>query len=152
MSAVAELVASVLHQMEEFKCTDHHTVQVCSPGDLWWQGDLGIEFLCKGKSSEFPKSGYKSLVEIQLAEGQNEGARHVGKSAVPGGKIAVLKVTDRGPLVGYVIYAEQGLRVDHPKHGDVTMAEPGSYVIRFQRAVMFTSTGTLTDTLARAID
>ena len=106
--------------------TSAKTVETCSVGDSWRQGDLEIRFLGTAE----PEGLKQVNVPAQLAPGESKGSRHI---LVAEG-VKAFEPIGRQPLEGPVLSCPIGLTVEHPEHGDITMKEPGWYAITYQRA------------------
>lgn len=126
---VAEKVDLVIRDAERFRDTDSHVVECLSVGDIWWQGDCGIQYIApRGLFAGDP------VQAIQLADGKSEGSKHVARC--PEGGTLVINRLSHHPLMGFRILARQGIEVVHPVHGDVTLKEPGIYLVRFQQQLV----------------
>lgn len=110
---------------EKIKNDEHQQVGEMSPGDTWAQGDVGIVRLEKIPDGCKPMENPSS----QLSPGTTQGSRHCLES-LEGLRLFVL--ADPTPLDGPVIDAPQGMRVNHPEHGDVSFG-PGVYGVIYQR-------------------
>lgn len=121
---------------EKYCDTDSHVVPTMSPGDTWWQGDCGVQFI--GVSCRW-KPQRNDDFEVQLAEGEGKGSKHV--AVVKGGTCEKLG----GTLFGWILYCPKGLSVLHPVHGDVTFEEPGFYLVRFQRGFAPAARGSVSE-------
>ena len=114
-------------RIEETTDTTSKVVETCSINDAWRQGDIEIRFLgCEKPRFELVKTKRPK----QLAPGTTKGSRH----GLKGRQIKAYQLTDANPLEGPVLHCPNGLTVPHPEHGDITLKEPGWYVITYQRA------------------
>lgn len=113
-------------RVEEVKDTSAKTVETCSVGDCWRQGDIEVRFL----GLEKPDGLREVPLPQQLAPGTTKGSRH----GLVGEEITAYELTNAQPLEGPVLHCPSGLTVPHPEHGDITMNEPGFYAITYQRA------------------
>jgi len=108
--------------------TSAKVISTCSAGDCWRQGDLQIRFLGEQKPKE-------SLSEVerpsQLAPGTTKGSRHI---LLADDSIKAYELGNPSPLEGPVLHCPDGLTVEHPEHGNITMKEPGWYAVTYQRA------------------
>lgn len=144
-ATVKQLVQSVFHDAERFRDTDAHEVQTLSVGDTWWQGDCGIQYLGNVKMAA------RSHSRLQLAEGDGEGSRHIAMNPIEGNPIGVCKAP-AGGLAGWYLMSSKGIKVTHPVHGDVTLHEPGTYLIRFQRQLVLNQANQASTAIMRARD
>lgn len=110
---------------EAIKNDEHQQAGEMSPGDVWAQGDVGIVRL------ESLPEGCTPIKEpsLQLAPGTTQGSRHC-LASLDG--VRLFQLSNPGPLEGPVIDAPQGMRVNHPEHGDVSFG-PGVYGVVYQR-------------------
>lgn len=128
MQTIVKDMTELKQAAEQYRDTDHHTVETMAVGECWAQGDLGIQFLGAKKPAGISRM---SKPTAQLAPGETQGSRHILTNMAD----CKLYEFDRAhPLVGPVIEAPNGVDVDHPEHGRVTLKEPGFYAVRFQRA------------------
>lgn len=129
MSTVVEQTIKELQEhAENIKQVEKQVYETMSVNDGHWQGDLGVQFL----GTKFDTSNFNEVkVPEKLVEGSNVGSRHILSKDI---KVAKAWRANVNPLVLYVLHAPNGLRVDHPTHGDVECREPGFYAIRAQRA------------------
>jgi hypothetical protein len=97
------------------------------PGQIHWQGDVGILALKK-----LPKGLLPMAPIAKLAPGSSRGSRHIVHERVVYRmyRKEIREVTD-GPFV----VSETEFRVDHPDHGTVVVP-PGVYQIRYQRQAL----------------
>ena len=112
-------------RIKETKDTTAKTVETCSTNDAWRQGDIEIRFL-----NYKPQKLEKTKIPTQLAPGTTKGSRHILQTKT----VEAFKFKNATPLEGPVLHCPQGLTVTHPEHGDITINEPGWYVITYQRA------------------
>jgi len=99
------------------------------PGDIHWQGDVGILMI-----SEVP-DGFVAIKNIiQLAPGTSRGSRHIIHEAVRYQTYRSKSNAPRSEMEGPVIVSDSKFRVDHPDHGTV-IVPPGVYQIRYQQVV-----------------
>ena len=113
-------------RIKEVTDTDAKTIETCSVGDSWRQGDLEIRFIGTAE----PEGLKQVKVPSQLAPGETKGSRHI---LVAEG-VKAFELTRKQPLEGPVLSCPIGLTIEHPEHGDITMKEPGWYAITYQRA------------------
>ena len=66
----------------------------------------------------------------QLAPGTSKGSRHILTTK----GVKAFKLPNESPLEGPVLCCPEGLTVEHPEHGDITMKEAGWYAVTYQRA------------------
>lgn len=111
---------------ESIKNDGDHRVEVCTPGDTWAQGDVGIVCI-----ADLPRDAV--LVkepQVQLAPGTTQGSRHCLDSLRG---IKVYSTPNDGPLDGPLLKSSREFTVEHPEHGNVTLPA-GCYAIVYQRA------------------
>lgn len=115
-----------LHTHAEcIKNDEHQTVATMSVGDSWAQGDIALVML-----SEVPKGCVREKVaDLQLAPGTTQGSRHCLESL---DGITVWRHQSPTPLDGPILDAPNGLRVNHPEHGDISLPA-GVYAVVYQR-------------------
>lgn len=108
--------------------------------DVLRQGDLYIL-----KLPGLP-TGLKPRKSRQLADGDTQGSRHVlqGQAEVfdadPSDVIALVNKEYRGTelreyMIGPVFRTSGGCVIEHPEHGNRTLADPGCYGVVFQRSL-----------------
>lgn len=110
---------------EKIKNDEHQVAGEMAVRDVWAQGDIGIVRL----ESVPPTAIAIKKPSTQLAPGDTQGSRHCLESL---DGLQLFTCSDAGPLDGPVIDAPNGMRVNHPEHGDVTF-RPGVYGIIYQR-------------------
>lgn len=125
MLTAEQSLTQIQTHAETIKNDEHQVVGAMSPGDVWAQGDIGIVFLDKK-----PK-GCTLIANpsLQLAPGTTQGSRHCLESL---DGLKLFQLSDANPLEGPVIDAPNGMRVNHPEHGDCTFG-PGVYGVIYQR-------------------
>lgn len=129
--AIKEHVSKLTSHAETIRNTDPIVYETCSVGDGHWQGDLCVQFVGKDFNVESISNGNVTKLDqnpSQLVNGNNIGSRHVLKKD---DSIEAWKINN--PLIPFALKAPNGLTVEHPTHGDVTMKESGFYIIRCQR-------------------
>lgn len=115
----------ITRHAETIKNDQHQQAGEMSPGDAWAQGDIGIVRL-----PQVPQDCTRvEKPEAQLAPGTTQGSRHCLESL---DGLTVYSLSKPGPLEGPVIDAPNGMRVNHPEHGDVSFG-PGVYGVVYQR-------------------
>lgn len=115
---------------DKIKSGEPQVIDTCNANDTHWQGDLGIQFLGSEKP-EFLNDGWvKCHRPKQIVPGDTTGSRHVLHQDCN----IVNSWTHSNPLICSVVEAPDGVKVDHPEHGDVTLKEPGFYLFKCQRA------------------
>ena len=113
-------------QAEAIRNDEAHTIETCSPGDAWAQGDVLIVCL-----PAMPDDVHPDPMSIaQLAPGTTQGSRHCVRDLA---KVRLYRPSNPTPLDGPVIEAPEGVTIEHPEHGDVTLPA-GVYAIVYQRA------------------
>lgn len=110
---------------EKIKNDEHQTAGEMSVFDTWGQGDLGIVRLEKVPNGCTVIKNPSS----QLATGNTQGSRHCLESL---DGLTLYQLPKAGPLDGPIVDAPNGMRVNHPEHGDVTF-RPGVYGVVYQR-------------------
>jgi hypothetical protein len=116
----------VQRQAESIKNDAAHTVETCSAGDAWAQGDLLIVCLPALPTDAKPDPHPSA----QLAPGTTQGSRHcIGDLAA----VKLYRLTDPTPLDGPLIEAPAGVTIEHPEHGNVTLPA-GVYAVVYQRS------------------
>lgn len=117
----------VIDYAEQIRNDDAHTVATMSPGDMWVQGDIGLVCL-----AALPKGCVvDNRPTPQLAPGTTQGSRHC-VAAGDMARVRFYRLIEATPLDGPVIEAPDGLTIEHPEHGDVTLP-PGIYGVVYQR-------------------
>lgn len=116
--AYAQKIAKGEH--ESVRPGDPYTFSEASvPGDMVWQGDLGI-----GLVSESPPDGYvkKDRPLKCLVPGKDEtiGSKHCLES-LEGVEMWLPKEWDEASLNGPYLRLTNGAKITHPVHGDVTI-------------------------------
>lgn len=114
---------------EENKNDKHQIVGSMAIGDTCWQGDLGIVYI--GDKEPVGLSHVAYVRGEQLVPGNTQGARHTLDVGCDG--VVMYAPKTKGPCDGNIIWAPNGLRVNHPEHKDFTF-EPGCYHVIYQRA------------------
>ena len=115
----------VASHAEKIKNDEHQTVETCSPGDAWAQGDLLLVCL-----DSLPKGCERiAKPDAQLAPGSTQGSRHVLASS----GVTQYRLADATPLDGPILESTVPLTVTHPEHGDVTLPA-GVWAVVYQRA------------------
>ena len=124
---------------EKIKNDGEHVIQVMSPGDMWCQGDVGIIFLGECGNHEDVDFGKLELLKdddprriAQLAPGETQGSRHCIDAECMKSVKMYVKTNSFSELDGPRLVCPEGLRVNHPEHGDVTMP-PGKYAVVYQQ-------------------
>ncbi|HXJ41719.1 MAG TPA: hypothetical protein VNH18_20755 [Bryobacteraceae bacterium] len=112
---------------EKIKNDEPHTVETCSPGDAWAQGDILLLCLIAVP----PGATVDPKPVAQLAPGTTQGSRHCIRDL---STVKLWRIASPTPLDGPVIEAPSGVTVEHPEHGDVTLP-PGVYAVVYQRAL-----------------
>lgn len=111
---------------EKIKSDEHQHAGEMSVGDAWPQGDIAIVLIgvlpAGAKFVERPT--------LQLAPGTTQGSRHCLESL---DGLTVYTHANPTALDGPILDAPNGLRVNHPEHGDVSL-RPGVYAVVYQRA------------------
>lgn len=110
---------------EAIKNDEHQVAGEMSVGDVWAQGDVGIVRL------ESLPEGCTPIAEpsLQLAPGNTQGSRHCLESLEG---VRLFQLSNPSPIEGPVVDAPNGMRVNHPEHGDVSFG-PGVYGVVYQR-------------------
>lgn len=121
-------IRTLTEKAEAIKDTDHHTLETCSPGDAWAQGDVAIIYMGNQKPQDINPM---KKPNPQLAPGTTKGSRHILENL---DQCKLYEAKSSHPLVGPFIEAPKGVTVSHPEHGNITMNEPGWYGIRYQQA------------------
>lgn len=106
--------------------------EAASPQDLIWQGDFGIEVI-----SEVPNGYRKAKPITQLVPGNTIGSRHVLADL---STVADFMLPDNWTsdaeydgLWGPLFVAKQETVIEHPTHGNVTIAKGHLIRCRYQR-------------------
>jgi hypothetical protein len=125
LTAEKELTRIQKHA-EKIRNDDAHTLADMTPGDMWAQGDVGL--ICLASLPD--GCTVEKKPSAQLAPGTTQGSRHciTDLSAV-----RLHRLADPTPLDGPIIEAPQGVTVNHPEHGAITLP-PGIYGCVYQRA------------------
>lgn len=102
--------------------------EACVPGDIIWQGDLGIEMV------ESIPAGYKKGkgAVSQLVPGNTQGARHCLNTTEGVKMYFPSNYGQEDCLNGPAVEVSGGQVVTHPVHGDVTLSK-GTYRFDYQR-------------------
>lgn len=100
----------------------------CQPGDIIWQGDLGLEIV-----EHVPKTHKKANQQsVKLVPGDTQGARHCLDS-LNGVTIYVTDEQDDDSLVGPCFVLTDERTVLHPTHGPVTIPAGFTILCHYQR-------------------
>ena len=102
--------------------------EAASVGDGVWQGDLGLEVV------EAPPEGYVKAKKplTQLVPGETRGARHCLDSTA-GVEMWLPKEWPEVTQLGPCFRLSEERTVEHPVHGDVTIAAGHTILCSFQR-------------------
>ena len=102
-----------------------------APGDIYWQGDVGLLML-----EELPQNAVQDearwSADYQLADGNSRGSRH----CIPlrfESSTAVYSAETGDVLDGPVIKAEKPFDLVHPEHADHLGYPAGIYRVRHQQ-------------------
>lgn len=118
----------VASHAENIKNDEHQRVKTCSPGDSWAQGDLLLVCL-----ESLPRGCEKIAdpqQQSQLAPGNTQGSRHVLASSEG---VTQYRLSDATPLDGPILECRQGITIEHPEHGNVSLPA-GVWGVVYQRA------------------
>lgn len=109
----------------------HQMPAAFAPGDIYWQGDIGLLML-----SELPSNAVKRAKpwggDLQLAEGNTRGSRHCIPHRFENVTHVYEAPTD-SILDGSVLDVRKPIDLVHPEHGDHIGYPAGVYRVRYQQ-------------------
>lgn len=105
--------------------------EASTPGDLIWQGDLGVEIVA-AVPADYVEVKAPNDADRQLVPGNTQGSRHCLRS-LDGVRLFRPKDWGGESLQGPVLVLARETTIDHPTHGAVTI--PAGFVVqcRYQR-------------------
>jgi len=127
--SIQKLEASALESIDNG--ASHQMPEAFAPGDIYWQGDVGLLMLEQlPRGAVLRSERWKS--DLQLAEGNTKGSRH----CIPIRFEPSVQVHQHGTndiLDGDVLVASKPFDLVHPEHGDHIGYPPGVYRVRYQQ-------------------
>lgn len=105
--------------------------EACTPGDLIWQGDLGIEIVA-GVPADYVEVTQPKGVDRQLVPGNTQGSRHCLQS-LDGVRLFRPKQWGGESLQGPALVLAKHATIEHPTHGAVTIPAGFTVLCRYQR-------------------
>ncbi len=106
-----------------------HLDRKMKPGEYARQGDV---YLIAIKARPKGSKVVAATGEVQLAQGQTMGSRHMLQM---GAGITFYRVVNPGPLDGGTIVAKGRCYISHPEHAHMDLP-PGIYAVRYQQDLM----------------